>query len=126
MNIRIVNVLAIFVTTFMVLCGVSNVLAKTKIVPGGPWVTDNQNVSLERLNDYPQLVKKLKQIEKTSKGLVELEIIGDTNEGRNVYLAKIGNPDNEAVMIITQQHGNEAFTTEAALKLIQKLSAGSN
>ena len=114
MNNRMVNVLALFVAASMVLFGASSVLAKTKIVPGGPWITDNQNVSLERLNDYPQLVKKLKQIEKTSKGVVELEVIGDTNEGRNVYLAKIGDPANDAVMIITQQHGNEAFTTEAA------------
>lgn len=92
----------------------------------GPWITDNQNVSLKRLNDYPQLVKKLKQIEKTAKGLVELEVIGETNEGRDIYLAKIGYPENEAVMIITQQHGNEVMTTEAALRMIQFLSTGSN
>ena len=104
----------------------SAALGKSEITPGGPWITDNQNVSLERLNDYPQLVKRLKQIEKTAKGLVELEVIGDTNGGRNVYLAKIGDPGNDAVMIITQQHGNEAMTTEAALKLIQFLSTGSS
>jgi murein tripeptide amidase MpaA len=57
---------------------------------------------------------------------VELEVIGYTNEGRNVYPAKIGDPDNDAVMITTQQHGNEVMTTEAALKLIQFLSTGSN
>ena len=31
-----------------------------------------------------------------------------------------------AVMIITQQHGNEVMTTEAALRMIQFLSTGSN
>jgi hypothetical protein len=106
--------------------GVNSALAESDIIPGGPWITDNQNVSLERLNDYTQLVKRLKQIEKTSKGLVELEIIGDTNEGRNIYLAKIGDPGNDSVMIITQQHGNEAMTTETALKLIKFLSTGNN
>ena len=105
--------------------GAISALGEPEIIPGGPWITDNQNVSLKRLNDYPQLVKRLKQIEKTSKGMVELEIIGDTNEGRNIYLAKIGDPGNDAVMIITQQHGNETMTTEAALKLIQFLSTGS-
>jgi hypothetical protein len=105
--------------------GGNTVFAGTDIVPGGPWLTVNQNMSLERLNDYTQLVKKLKQIEKTSKGLVELEIIGDTNEGRNIYLAKIGDPGNEPVMIITQQHGNEALTTESALRIINFLSTGS-
>ena len=106
--------------------GTSSVFGETDIIPGGPWITDNQNVSLKRLNDYPQLVKKLEQIEKTSKGLVELEVIGETNEGRDIYLAKIGYPENDAVMIITQQHGNEVMTTEAALRMIQFLSTGSN
>lgn len=106
--------------------GINSALTESDITPGGPWITDNQNVSLERLNDYTQLVERLKQIEKTSKGLVELEIIGDTNEGRNIYMAKIGDPGNDAVMIITQQHGNEVMTTETALKLIQFLSTGSN
>jgi hypothetical protein len=110
---------------FMVMV-VNSALAETEITPGGPWITDNQNVSLKRLNDYPQLVNRLKQIEKTSKGLVELEVIGVTNEGRNIYLAKIGNPNNNPIMIITQQHGNEVMTTEAALKLIRFLSTGSN
>ena len=106
--------------------GVGSALAEPVIVPGGPWITDNQNVSLERLNDYTQLVKRLKQIEKRSRGLVELEIIGDTNEGRNVYLAKIGDPANGSVMIITQQHGNEVMTTEAALRLIKWLGTGND
>jgi hypothetical protein len=106
--------------------GVNSALAESDITPGGPWITDNQNVSLKRLNDYPQLVKKLEQIEKTSKGWVELEVIGETNEGRDIYLAKIGDPANDAVMIITQQHGNEVMTTEAALRMIQFLGTGSN
>lgn len=106
--------------------GVNSALAESDITPGGPWITDNQNVSLKRLNDYPQLVKKLEQIEKTSKGWIELEVIGQTNEGRAIYLAKIGDPAKDAVMIITQQHGNEVMTTEAALRMIQFLSTGSN
>ncbi|HEY5674874.1 MAG TPA: M14 family zinc carboxypeptidase [Malonomonas sp.] len=97
----------------------SMVLAKTDIVPGGPWLTDNQHVSLERLSSYPELVMQLQQIEKTSKGLVQLEVIGTSNQGRDIYLAKAGNPQNPAVMIITQQHGNEPMTTEAALQLLK-------
>jgi len=104
---------------------VGSVLAKSDIVPGGPWLTDNQHVSLERLSSYPELVMQLQQIEKTSKGLVQLEVIGKSNQGRDIYLAKAGNPLNPAVMIITQQHGNEPMTTEAALKLLKFLSTGS-
>ena len=39
--------------------GVNSALAESDITPGGPWITDNQNVSLKRLNDYPQLVQRL-------------------------------------------------------------------
>jgi hypothetical protein len=104
----------------------SSVFANSDIVPGGPWITDNQNVSLERLSSYPELVMQLQQIEQTSKGLVQLEVIGKSNQGRDIYLAKAGNPENPAVMIITQQHGNEPMTTESALKLLKFLSTGSS
>jgi hypothetical protein len=40
-------------------------------------------------------------------------------------MAKVGNPENDAVMIMTQQHGNEPMTTEAALKLLKELATGS-
>jgi hypothetical protein len=114
----------IFVFCFVVL-GASSAFAKSDIVPGGPWITDTQNVSLKALSSYEELVKRLKQIEKTSKGLVELEVIGETNEGREIYLAKVGDPGKDSVMIITQQHGNEPVTTEAALDLIKFLATGS-
>ena len=104
--------------------GASAAFGKSDIIPGGPWTTDTQNVSLRVLSDYDELVKKLEQIEKTSKGVVELEIIGYTNYDKAIYLAKVGNPENTPVMIMTQQHGNEPLTTEAALQLLRKLAAG--
>lgn len=114
----------IFVFCFVILGG-SSAFAESDIVPGGPWTTDTQNVSLSVLSDYDELVKKLEQIEKTSKGLVELEIIGQTINQKDIYMAKVGDPANIPVMIMTQQHGNEPLTTEAALKLLQTLSTGS-
>jgi len=105
--------------------GANSAFAKPDIVPGGPWITDTQGISLSVLSDYDELVKKLEQIEKTSKGLVELEIIGQTINEKDIYMAKVGDPANIPVMIMTQQHGNEPLTTEAALKLLQTLSTGS-
>jgi hypothetical protein len=105
--------------------GSSAVLAKSEIVPGGPWLSDNQTINLNAFSDYNELVKALRQTEKASKGLVELEVIGYTNQGREIYMAKIGHPDNTPVMIQTQQHGNEPIGTESALKVIKALSAGS-
>ena len=105
--------------------GPSAAFGKSDIIPGGPWITDNQNVNLNAFSSYEELVKTLKKIEKSSKGLVELEVIGLTNDGRDIYLAKVGDPDNTPVMFQTQQHGGEPMGTEAALKVIQFLSTGS-
>lgn len=94
---------------------VGSAIAATEITPGGPWLTSNQQVSLSRISTCEDLEKKLFQLEKSSKGLVELEAIGHSGQERNIYLAKVGNPANSPVMIMTQQHGNEQMTTEAAL-----------
>jgi hypothetical protein len=98
--------------------------ATTDIVPGGPWLTDNQNVELNAFSNYEELVKSLQQIEKASKGLVVLESIGLTNQNRNIWMAKVGDPSKIPVMIQTQQHGNEPIGTESALQVIKFLATG--
>jgi len=125
MKNRIIFAVVFFVTAAMVIFGSSGAIAKTDIIPGGPWLTDNQNVNLNALASYDEMVKALKQIEKSSKGLVELEVIGMTNQGREIFLAKVGDPEKMPVMFQTQQHGGEPFGTEAALQVIKFLSTGS-
>ena len=70
---------------------------------------------------YQEFVQALLYHESRSAGLMQLEIAGQSNQGRNLYLAKIGNPANTPVMIISQQHGNEVINTESMLQLIQWL-----
>jgi hypothetical protein len=65
------------------------------------------------------------KIEKSSKGLVEIEEAGVTGGERSIWLVKIGDPDNTPVLIFTQQHGDEPHGTEAALDLIKFLGTGS-
>ena len=98
---------------------------RTRYAPNGPWVTPNQNISLSAFSDYAELTDRLMKIEKTSKGLVEVEAIGTSGEGRSIWLAKIGDPAKTSVLIFTQQHGDEPHGTEAALELIKSLSTGS-
>lgn len=105
-------------------CGFAATAAAQTSVPAGPWITPDQEVSLEGFESYEQLVKKLIRLEGRSKGVMELESVGVTNQGRDVWLAKLGNPANTPVLIITQQHGNEPHGTEAAVELIQKLISG--
>jgi hypothetical protein len=97
--------------------------ADPQTIPNGPWVQDNQNISLERLHSYAELVKALHQIERQSKGRVSLETIGRSNEGRDIFLAKVGRGPTR-VLYITQQHGDEPLGTEAALQLLRRLGSG--
>lgn len=103
--------------------------AAPPIVPGGPWVTDTQQVQIKGFRDYDQLTQKLEKLVATSKGRVELSIIGRSNPGvdgqvRNVYLAKVGD-GLTPVLIMAQQHGDEIHGSEAALHVLQLLSTGS-
>ncbi len=47
--------------------------------------------------------------------------VGFSTQGRELWAAQLGNPDGLKVLIFTQQHGNEARSTEAALKAIRTL-----
>ncbi|WP_097028320.1 M14 family metallopeptidase [Clostridium peptidivorans] len=97
----------------------------TNLKPSGPWVNENQNISLSSLHDYEELSKTLKQIEKSSKGKMQLSTIGKSNQGRDIYLAKVGTGPKK-VMVISQQHGNEPLGTEAALSVLKYLSTDNN
>ncbi|NMH70989.1 carboxypeptidase [Bacillus sp. RO3] len=60
------------------------------------------------------------------RGKVTLEVYGQSVKGRDLYLAQFGNnDDNPTVLYLTQQHGNEALTTEGALQFIKHLTSNS-
>lgn len=101
-------------------------IAGPAVTPNGPWIAPEQNVSLEGLNSYDQLMKALYQIEKASKGAVEVTPapFQASFTGRDIPVVRIGDGE-RAIMIIAQQHGNEYIVAEAALKLIQDLSSNS-
>lgn len=70
--------------------------------------------------DYEQLVNRLHHIESVSGGQVRLEVIGKSNQGRDIYLATAGTGD-IPVMIVTQQHGDEPHGTQSVLDLLEDL-----
>lgn len=92
--------------------------------PAGPWITPNQTVSLEGFESYEQLTARLERIARRSKGRIEIESIAKSTAGRDVWLAKIGDPANTPVLVVTQQHGNEPHGTEAALEIIGTIASG--
>jgi hypothetical protein len=52
--------------------------------------------------------------------------IGLSTQGRELWGARLGNENGTKVLIITQQHGNEVQSTEAALKVIQNMALSKN
>ncbi len=74
---------------------------------------------------HAQLGSKLRQIEQTSRGRVDVEVIGRSNRGRELYAARVGTGDR--VMLVTSAiHGNEKTGTEALLHWLKHVgSSGS-
>jgi hypothetical protein len=95
----------------------------TTATPNGPWVTENQQVKLQAFLDYSELTDRLQALDRRHDE-VEVESIGTTGQGRDIWLAKIGDPSDTPVMIINQQHGDEPHGAEASVDLIQRLATG--
>ncbi|MFG6115274.1 M14 family metallopeptidase [Halobacillus sp. MO56] len=91
----------------------------------GPNYNGNETIQNERLHSYSEMAKLLERVDQQSENLT-LEVYGQSVKDRDLYLAKFGeNEENPTILFLTQQHGNEALTTEAALKMIKYLSTNS-
>jgi hypothetical protein len=112
-------------------------LAEPQSKPNGPYVENEQNISLSSYMSNPELYKTLQKLADSSKGKMKLEIAGYSNlapdgyqteddKGEPLYVVKFGDadPNKKRVLITTQIHGNEQIGTEAAVDIIQKLSSG--
>ncbi|MFB9731994.1 M14 family zinc carboxypeptidase [Ornithinimicrobium kibberense] len=69
--------------------------------------------------NHDQLSKELDRIERTSKGAVDVEVAGYSNEGREIYQARVGTGDT-VILVQSQIHGNENHGTEALLSLLKE------
>lgn len=135
MKKKISNV--ILPTALALTLGVSSVaFATPQSTPNGPYIEDNQNISLSSYMSNEELAKKLQNLERSANGKMKLEIAGYSNlapdgyqteaeKGEPIYLAKFGdnNPNKKRILITAQIHGNEQIGAEAAIDLIQKLSS---
>ena len=72
--------------------------------------------------DYEELKQKLSQIEKTSNGLVTVESAGKTNQGKDIFTARVGEGD-KVVLVQSEIHGNEKTGTAALLNILQYLGS---
>jgi hypothetical protein len=71
---------------------------------------------------HAELGAALDRIERTSDGRVDVDVIGQSNRGRDLYAARVGTGDR--VMLVTSAiHGNEKTGTEALLHWLQHIGS---
>jgi len=93
--------------------------------PNGKLYNENQVYSVNGYTDYAEMVKRLQQIEANSQGKVALEVVGQSNQGRDIYQARVGTGE-KVVLIESEIHGNENTGTEALLSMLQYLGSSNS
>ncbi|WP_042462750.1 M14 family zinc carboxypeptidase [Neobacillus dielmonensis] len=115
------KVLAFSLSSLMAFGGLTAVSVPVSAVGEGPNVGGNESIQTSILHTHQELVDYLKTQDAKQENM-QLEVIGKTVKGRDIYLAKyISNPANPTILFLTQQHGNEQLTTEGALEFIKHL-----
>ncbi|MBU8878106.1 carboxypeptidase [Bacillus sp. FJAT-29790] len=117
------KVLSVSLSSLMALGAVTAVSIPASAVGNGP-SAGNGSIQTSILHTYDSMVDYLKK-QDAKQAAMELEVIGQTIKGRDIYMAKyISNPSNPTILFLTQQHGNEQLTTEGALEFIKHLGTG--
>ncbi|MGG3912937.1 M14 family metallopeptidase [Rossellomorea vietnamensis] len=112
-------------SSVLVASGISYTAPGISVLADGPDYKGKETIKNERLHSYEEMANMLQHLDQKSDAL-SLEVFGQSVKGRDLYLAKFGNnEDNPTVLYLTQQHGNETLTTEGALQFIKQLTSNS-
>ncbi|MDN4076034.1 M14 family zinc carboxypeptidase [Fictibacillus terranigra] len=107
--------------------GTSLLAAAVLLVPQtslaeGPKPASGETLSINGFIDYAEMNKTLTQIEKNSKGAIKIESAGKTNQGRDIFTARVGE-GKKVLLVESEIHGNEKTGTVALLNLLQYLGS---
>ncbi|QQK76511.1 M28 family peptidase [Salicibibacter cibarius] len=69
---------------------------------------------------YDDLLPELEQIEEESDGELDIDVLGQSQNDRDIYSARIGSGD-QVILITSEIHGNENFGTESLIQLLDTL-----
>ncbi|WP_336923040.1 M14 family zinc carboxypeptidase [Aquipuribacter sp. SD81] len=86
--------------------------------------TQTGDTSVAGFLSHEEVGDRLDRIERTSKGVVDVDVAGYTNQGREIWTARVGTGDT-VVLVESQIHGNEPHGTVALLNLLATLGNGS-
>ncbi len=82
------------------------------------------NTSVQGFISHEELRRSLQQIEQSSNGKVSVDVAGYSNQGREIWTARVGEGDT-VVLIQSQIHGNEMHGTAAVLDALRTLGNNS-
>jgi hypothetical protein len=91
----------------------------------GNVTNDNQVYSVNGFTNYEEMVNRLQQIVSNSQGRVDLSVVGQSNQGRDIYQARVGTGD-KVILIESEIHGNEKTGTEALLNILQYVGSSNS
>jgi hypothetical protein len=74
-------------------------------------------------SNHEQVGDTLAQIEKNSGGRVDVEVVGHSSQGRELWAARVGTGD-RVLLVTSAIHGNERTGTEALLGILKDLGSG--
>jgi predicted deacylase len=84
-----------------------------------------ETLSTQGFIDYAELKQKLTQIKQSSSGRVSVDVAGYTNQGREIYTARVGEGDN-VLLVQSEIHGNEKTGTVALLNILQNIGSSNS
>jgi len=70
--------------------------------------------------NHEELGEELYRIEEESNGIVEVEVLGNSHQDREIYAARVGDGD-KVLLIDSEIHGNEKSGTEAILSMLDTI-----
>lgn len=108
--------------SFKKIIGATSIATALLLTPIGSNISfsNAETLPTEAFINYQELQKQLKQIEKISKGKVKVDVVGQTNQGRDIYKASVGT-GNKVILIQSEIHGNEKTGTVALLNILKNL-----
>jgi predicted deacylase len=84
-----------------------------------------ETLSTQGFIDYAELKQRLAQIEQSSSGRVSVDVAGYTNQGREIYTARVGEGD-KVLLVQSEIHGNEKTGTVALLNTLQNIGSSNS
>jgi hypothetical protein len=86
--------------------------------------TETGGGPLSGFMSHEQVGEALQRIVRTSQGRVDVEVAGDTHQGREIWAARVGHGD-QVMLVQSAIHGNEQHGTRGLLDLVAKLGGSS-